>query len=286
MPIDYERLMSRTFPDTEATYSTRDTILYALSVGAGQDPADERQLQFVYEKNLRAVPTIVCVLGYRSIRELDLGVDYSKVVHARQRIELYKSIPVSGTIVCKLSLADVIDRGDRGAAIHLDRRIVEKSTGDVLAVVTMEILARNDGGFGGPKGQPRSPRTLPDRAPDLVCQVTTLPQSALLYRLNGDANPLHADPEIARRAGFQRPIFHGLGTYGFLGNMLVGSVCDYDASRLRAFSGRFSAPVYPGEEIAAEIWVDGEDISIRGRVHDRDVVVFDNGHAIVSARGT
>lgn len=279
MPIDYQKLMAYTPPAREHSYSETDTILYALGVGLGHDPVDEDQLRFVFEKNLSVLPTMACVTGYTPIRDLDLGADYTKLLHGDQTATFHKPLPTSGTVVSKISVRDVVDRDEKGAIIYLDRDVIDKASGDLLATLTMGIFCRGEGGFGGPNKTTPPLHAIPDRDADEVCELPTIPQAALIYRLCGDLNPLHADPEMARKVGFKRPILHGLATYGIVGHAVLKSACGYDPARLASLSGRFSAPVYPGETISTEIWRDGQTISFRATAKERDVVVINNGKA-------
>jgi acyl dehydratase len=281
MPINYERLIAYSPPAVEYSYTERDTMIYALSVGLGHDPLDDSQLRFVYEKSLASLPTMACVLGYLRIRDLDLGIDYAKALHGDQTTLLHRPLPTHGIVVSKLAVRDVIDRGEKGAIIYLDRSVTDKATGELLANVQMGVFCRADGGFGGPNTKTPPVHALPTSAPDATCDLPTLPQSALLYRLNGDVNPLHADPEVARKAGFDRPILHGLATYGFVGHAILKLAADYDPARIASISGRFSAPVFPGETIRTEIWRDGEIVSFRASVVERGAIVMNNGRAVV-----
>ncbi|HEX7127508.1 MAG TPA: MaoC/PaaZ C-terminal domain-containing protein [Thermodesulfobacteriota bacterium] len=282
MAIDYERLLALRIPDAEHRYTERDTILYALGVGLGHDPVDEAQLAFVYEPGLRVLPTMATILGYPGfwMRDLDTGIDWVRVVHGEQGLVLHRPLPASGTVVGKTRVVDVVDKGPgKGALVYAERKVYEPASGELLATLTQTTVCRGDGGFGGPPRPTRRPHPIPERAPDLACDLPTSPQAALLYRLSGDLNPLHADPAVARRAGFPRPILHGLATYGVAGHALLRTVCGYDTGRLVAMDARFSAPVFPGETIRTEIWRDGARVSFRARVVERDVVVLDNGRA-------
>jgi acyl dehydratase len=158
---------------------------------------------------------------------------------------------------------------------------VDESSGEKFATLTETVFCRGDGGFGGAKREMKPPHPVPDRAPDAVCDLPTRPETALLYRLSGDPNPLHSDPDVARAAGFERPILHGLATFGIAGHALLRTICDYEPERLIAMAGRFSAPVYPGETIRTQMWRDGDVVSFRARVLERDVVAIDNGRAEV-----
>ncbi len=282
--IDPAKLLSLTIPDIAQTYGAKDTILYALGVGLGLDPTNEQELAFVYEHGLKALPTMATVLGYPGfwIRNLDTGIDWVKVVHGEQGVVIHRPIPPHGRVLGHTRVTDVIDKGEgRGALVMNERTIVDQDSGAVLATLTQTAFCRGDGGFGGDARPSPPAHRMPERPPDLVCDLPTSPQSALIYRLSGDDNPLHADPAVARAAGYKQPILHGLATFGLAGYAIVRSVCGYDPSRLVSISGRFSAPVYPGEVIRTEMWRDGAIVSFRARVEARDVVAFNHGRAEV-----
>jgi acyl dehydratase len=288
--INYQALKNRHFPDIVQTYVERDTMLYALGIGFGQDPMDEKQLQYVYEKNLRAAPMMAAVLGYPGfwVKQPDTGIDWVRVLHGEQSIRIHKPLPVAGTVVGKLHIKAIVDKGkDRGALLLQERQVFDKKSGELLATVDSLSFARGDGGFSaagdnGPAGgdpAPPTPPATPDAPPDLVCDLPTLPQAALIYRLSGDYNPLHAEPAVATAANFPRPILHGLATYGVAGHAILKTCCDYDAARLKSLAVRFSAPVYPGETIRTEIWKKDGRVHYRARVLERDVVVLSHGVA-------
>ena len=283
MPIDYQKLMAYAPPAREHSYSDRDTILYALGVGAGHDPLDESDLRFVYERDLLSLPMMACVLGYTRIRDLDLGVDYTKLLHGDQSTIFHKPLPVSGTVVSQISVRAVVDRNDKGAIIYLDRSVNDTSNGDLLATVSMGIFCRGEGGFGGPDKTTPPVHEIPSRKADDLCELATVPQAALIYRQSGDLNPLHVDPQIAKKVGFDRPILHGLATYGVVGRAVLKSACGNDPARLASLSGRFSAPVYPGETIRTELWRDGDIVSFRSTAIERNAVVMNNGRAEIRA---
>jgi acyl dehydratase len=284
MPLNPDALLSLRIPDTERTYSEKDVMLYALGVGLGHDPVDTRELAFVYEKNLKVLPTFPVVLGFEPflLRDMGAGVNFEMTVHGEEHLTLHGPLRASGTIVARHRIVDVIDKGaGKGALLLMERVISNKPTGDLLATIRQTVFCRADGGFG--EARPSPPvHPLPQRAPDLACDLPTRPEMALIYRLSADINPLHADPEVAREAGFERPILQGLGTFGVAGHALLRSVCGYDPARLKSIAGRFSAPVYPGETIRTEMWRDGDVVSFRARVVDRDVVAINNGRAEVA----
>src|SRR5690606_12308315 len=243
-------------------------------------PMDESQLRFVYEKNLLPLPTLPVVLGYTRIKDLPLGINYLKTVHGEQGIVLHKLPPVAGTTVTKSRIAGVQDKGaDKGATIILRREVFDQANNDHIATIDMTLFCRGDGGIGSSIAEPAVPVVIPERDADVIVDMPTLPQAALIYRLSGDVNPLHAEPAVAKAAGFERPILHGLATYGIVGYAVTKSVCDGDPARIRSLNGRFSAPVFPGERIQVSLWREGKGVFIRAAVPERNAVVFNNGFA-------
>ncbi len=282
---DHAALIGTVINRQVATYSEKDTILYALGVGLGTDPLDERQLRYVYEDGLTALPTLALVIAYPGfwMRDPAYGFDWQKVLHAEETLTIHRPLPVAGTITGETVIEDVVDRGaDKGCFVYL-RKELTAADGTPLATVGSNTLARGDGGFGGTsKARPAMPAP-PERAADVVCDLPTLAQQALIYRLTGDLNPLHADPSIARNVGFERPILHGRCTLGVAMHALLRSCCDYDATRLRTLAVRFSAPFLPGETLRTEIWRDGEMAYFRASSLERGVVVINNGAARITA---
>jgi acyl dehydratase len=185
-------------------------------------------------------------------------------------------------VIGRTRILEAIDKGaGKGALVYTEKTVTEKATGALIATVTQTSFCRGDGGFGGPPRETPAPHPLPQREPDLLCDLATRPEQALIYRLSADRNPLHADPEIAKAAGFPRPILHGLGTFGVVGHALLRAVCGYDPARLKSINARFSAPVFPGETLRTEIWRDGTVVSFRSRVVERDAIAINNGRAEV-----
>jgi acyl dehydratase len=286
MPIDPEVLRHWPIPDIEHSYTERDTMLYALGLGCGADPLDDSQLQFVYESGLRALPSMAVVLGYPGfwIRDPATGVDWKKLLHGEQAITLFKPLPTAGTVIGRSRITGLFDKGkDKGAVMVSVRDVIDKASGELLCRLSSTTMMRGDGGFGGPSGPLPAPHPLPDRAPDRTAGIATLPQAALIYRLSGDYNPLHAEPAVARAAGFERPILHGLCSFGVVGRALLAMVCDNDPARLRSMQVRFSAPVYPGETIVTEVWNEADGVvSFRAKVAERNLVVINNGRADIT----
>ena len=282
MAIVYDKLMALKIPDVERTYTQRDPIFYALSLGFGQDPVDKDQLAFVLENTPKVLPTFPAVVAQPGMwaRELATGIDWVKIVHGEHDMVFHKPLPAAGTVTSHTRVIDAIDKGPgKGALIVSQRKVHDKATGDLLTTITQTTFARGDGGFGGPPRPSPVPHTLPERAPDVICDLPTRPEMALIYRWNADMNPLHSDPAIATKAGFPRPILHGLATFGVAGHAILKTMCGYDPARFKSIAGRFSAPVYPGETIRTEMWRDGPVVSFRARLVERDVVVLNNGRA-------
>ncbi len=281
--IDPDKLRSTTFPDTVQSYTAKDVMLYALGIGLGHDPMDARELAFVYEGNLEVLPTFACVLGFEPFLLRDTGVDFERIVHGEEHLTLHRPLASSGTIVASHAIDDVIDKGAGKGALLMTRRVIsDRATGAKLATIRQGVFCRGDGGFGTVRPSPPV-HAIPERAPDATCDLPTRPEMALIYRLSGDVNPLHVDPATAKAAGFPRPILQGLGSFGVAGHALLRSLCGYDTSRLTEISGRFSAPVFPGETLRTEMWRDGEVVSFRVRVLERGLVAINNGRAAVRA---
>lgn len=279
MAFDYDTLMSTSVVDLPVRYGDTETILYALSIGVGRDPLDTRELSYVNEHRavLRTVPSLASVL-VPDMFPPDLGWDYSQILHAGQRLELYRPLPPAGTLRIDKRIVDVYDLGARVGAMVLfeaEGRLADDDT--VLFQLGSTIIARGDGGFGGPGGRGPAPHRVPARDADLSCDLPTRADQALLYRLNGDRNPLHVDPGAARAAGFDRPILHGLCTYGVACHAILKTICDYDHTLITGLDARFSAPVLPGDTIGTDMWQDGNVVSFQCTARERDTVVVKNG---------
>ncbi|MGO3927674.1 MaoC/PaaZ C-terminal domain-containing protein [Rhodopseudomonas pseudopalustris] len=289
MPIDPAALRDWPIPDIEQTYTERDTMLYALGLGLGSDPLDPHQLRYVYESDLQVLPSMAVVLGYPGfwLGDESTGADWRKVLHGEQGFEIIEPLPPKGSVIGRSRVTGLFDKGaGKGAVLLSERDVVDKATGRLLCRLTSTTMLRGDGGFGGASGPLPSPHPLPDRPADLQSRIATSPRAALIYRLSGDYNPLHADPDIARNAGFDKPILHGLCTFGVVCRALVELCCDGDPKRLTKMQVRFSSPVYPGETIVTEVWKESAgQMSFRARVAERDVVVINNGLATVAAAG-
>lgn len=279
MPTTHDELMSLRVDRMEFSYSSRDAMLYALSVGMGRNALDAQELKYVFQKDaLKVMPTLACVVSRTNLM-LDAGLDRTKVVHGEQQLRMHRPLPAAAKLVAASRVSAVFDKGaDKGALIYVETTVKDALTDDLLYSLQQGLFARGDGGIGGDAGPAPAPHAMPTRTADLVATAETRLDQALLYRLNGDLNPLHADPEVAARAGFKAPILHGLCTYGIACREILAHVCDYDHAAIEEFNGRFTSPVYPGERITTHIWVDGNVVSFRCSVDQRNKVVLDNGY--------
>ncbi|MDO8704393.1 MAG: MaoC/PaaZ C-terminal domain-containing protein [Sulfuricaulis sp.] len=285
--IDYEKTRAWRSADVRHSYTSKDTILYALGLGVGADPLDPHQLRFTYEKDLLALPTMTAVIaspGSWMRDRTELGIDFLKLVHGEQSVTMHATLPPAATLIGRSQVVRIVDKGEgKGAVLHVEKLLTDEASGQHIATVEQVLFLRGDGGFskhgGGDEAAPALP-AMPETAPDLVLEFSTRADAALLYRLSGDLNPLHIDPAVAAKAGFPRPILHGLATYGVACHGIVKAFCDYDPTRLKSIRARLSSPVYPGETLRLECWrVTHNEIAFRARLAERDVVVLTNGRA-------
>jgi acyl dehydratase len=280
--IVHDHLLNYPIPEIRQRLRWQDAALYALSLGMGQDPMDEAALRFVTEgEGMRALPTMAVVLGYPGFWLADprTGVDAVRLVHGEQAVTLHAPLPSSGEVIGTSRVTGIVDRGaGKGALLYSERVITDAATGAKLATLEQTTFLRGDGGYGGPSGPVKKPAPEAEGAPAIALDLPTRPETALFYRLNGDHNPLHSVPALAAKAGFPRPILHGLATFGIVGRALLQALCGQDPARFRRMECRFSAPVFPGETIRTEIWPNPDgSAAFRAKVTERDLVVVSNG---------
>lgn len=284
--MDIDKIRSMAMEPIVHAYDKRDTILHALGLGYGADPLDESELPFVYEKDLRCVPAfanILCHPGFWA-QDPQYGIDWVKILHAEQHLTMHRPLPATGTVRGEYRVAGIEDKGEgRGALLHQEKDLFDVATGDHLATVRSTLFMRGNGGEGG-FGDPMAPaQPIEERTPDTVVEIATLPRQALIYRLSGDWNPLHAEPEIATRAGFAKPILHGLCTKGIANRAILSAYCDNDVARFKSMFVRFSKPVMPGETIRVEFFEEGEgSLRFRAIAVERGDVVLDRCSANVA----
>ncbi len=278
MPIDPSAVGATGNP-VKRSWTSKDGLLYALGVGAGLD-----ELAFTTENTKdtaqRVLPTFAVIIGGGGAPFNKIGTfNPAMLVHGEQGIELLDEIPAEGEIESTGRISAIWDKG-KGAVVEMTSEAVLVSTGKPLLRTRMSAFIRGEGGFGGERG-PSVSFEVPDRAPDHQVSYETRADQALLYRLSGDRNPLHSDPSFAKMGGFDRPILHGLCTYGFTGRALLKSLCDNDPSRFKSMDGRFSKPVIPGDTLTISMWVDGNECAFQTK-DQRGVVVLDCGKATFS----
>jgi acyl dehydratase len=280
MALNYEKIMAYRPADIRATYGARDCILYALGIGLGMDPMDAGSLRFVTEKNLLAFPTLATTLGWMGrLTDPEFGIDERMVVLADQRVVLHRPLAPEATLISRPYIKEIIDKGEGNAAIIRATRDLTMEDGTLVATVEGSALARRHGGFGGKVTQSPPPATIPSRDPDRVCDLPTPPNLAQIFRLTGDTNPLHIDPDRAEVAGFARPILHGIASLGVAAHAILRTLAGYDPARLAAIEARFARPIFPGETVRTEMWDNGGTVAFRCRTVERSEVAVDNGLA-------
>jgi acyl dehydratase len=278
MALDHDAIGVESAPH-DRSWTSRDALLYAVGVGAGiDDPL--RELAFTTENTggvaQQVLPTYAVLLaqvpGARRIGDFDPAM----LVHAEQAFELHRPLPAEGTVRATSKVTGIYDKGS-GALVAMEATAVDPETGEAVITSRSSAFIRGEGGFGGDRG-PRDEWAAPDRKPDHQVTYVTRPEQALVYRLSGDRNPLHSDPAFAARAGFDRPILHGLCTYGVTGRALLHALAGSDPARFASMAGRFSSPVMPGESLTVSMWSEGETALFRTTKEDGTVVI-DRGRA-------
>ncbi|TQS25006.1 MaoC/PaaZ C-terminal domain-containing protein [Microbispora sp. KK1-11] len=289
MPIDLDTALGAPPATREIFWTSRDVLLYHLSLGAGRDAGADPELSYTYERGLRVLPTFAMVAGQgisagerppTAMSMPGIDIDLRRILHAGQALTVRRPLPATGEAVVSSRVANIWDKG-KAAVIEMEQAAADPA-GDPLWTTTMLIWARGEGGFGGEPG-PETPWTEPDREPDHVLDSPTTPGQALLYRLNGDLNPLHADPAFARAAGFDHPILHGLASYGIVAKALTDGVLGGDVTRLTGLSVRFAGVLFPGETIRTTVWREGDRLVFRSTCPERgDAAVLTHATAEIS----
>jgi len=271
-------MVGKKLPPIQYSYTEKDVMLYALGVGAGMD-----ELPFTYERDLQVLPTFGVVPAFPALFGMGsvMQVNPMMVLHGEQCIEILRPIPPRGTLTTTPMIKAIYDKG-KGALVVVEAETVDEK-GTALFKNTFGAFARGEGGFGGDRG-PSGPKNVPpDRAPDAVDKMRTLPQQALIYRLSGDMNPLHADPEFAKLGGYDRPILHGLCTFGHVGRAILRSFCGLDPMKLKKLEVRFSGVVFPGETIVTEMWKNAPgQLIVQAKTAERGELVIAAASATVT----
>ena len=277
MAINYEEIMSLEDKGLEFSYTQRDSIIYGLGIGLGKDPMDATELKYVYENGLIAFPSMATNFQYKSLLLLKAKLNMIMIVHGEQGVTLHQPMPASADVISDTKVVNCYDRGaSKGAIIEVETNVRLKKDNSPLCTLTSKTFARGDGGFGGEDVPASIPVELND-TPDIVHEVTTTEDQALIFRLSGDSNPLHSDPNFAKMAGYPKPILHGLCSYGVACRSIVETLCEKDSKKLKKFNVRFSSPVFPGETIVTEMWKKDDEIHFQSKVKERDKVVLKNG---------
>lgn len=275
MPLNPDAVGRQAEPKV-SSWKSKDALLYAVGVGAGVE-----ELPFVTENSIgvdqAVLPTMVVTLADVSGAFANIGTfNPAMLVHGSQRIELAGPVPVAGSVSTVAEITGIYDKG-KGAVVEITARSSNVDGGEHLFTNVMQAFIRGEGGWGGDRGPSSDADAFPDRAPDHQVTYTTSRDQALVYRLSGDRNPLHSDPQFAALAGFDRPILHGLCTYGFTGRALLHTLCDSDPTRFAAMEGRFSSPVFPGEPLTVRMWNVSDGVAVFRTHGGDDRVVVDQG---------
>ncbi len=284
---DVEEALAQQSEPSPGGYTDRDSLLYAVAIGLGRDPLDPQELEYVCETvGSRVVPTAATVLA-RSKGGGGMGsslmsrMNFALMLHGEQRLAVHRPLPRAADTLVSGRTTGVYDKGQGKGALVTSETQVTLSDGTPLFTLGSTMFFRGDGGFGGRAEGAPVPHPIPDRRPDAVCEMPGRADQAMVYALCGDRNPLHRDPQFAKKAGFDRPILHGLCSYGIACHAVLKTLLDYDETRITAFDVRFSSPVYPGETQVVEMWQDGDVISFRVRIKERDVVSINNGKCTI-----
>ena len=274
--IDHADLVQLREEGTLIEYHPHDCMLYALAVGMGRDPLDRQELPYVMGPTIQVLPSMAATLARRnSIALLSRsGMDATRALFGQQSLHLHGSLPAGGRLLADGRVVAAFDKGPaRGAVVHLETILRRQDTGDPVATAAIVAVLRGDGGYGGPSGTIPGPPMLPDRVADHLVLSRTHPNQALLYRLTGDENPIHADPDLAQALGFDRPILHGLCTYGIACHAVLRVACGLDPGCLAELVLKFSAPVLPGDTIQTQLWMESEYVLFGCSAIERNVPV-------------
>jgi acyl dehydratase len=280
MTINESALLDWQFPVTEHVVTARDAMLYALGVGLGADPTGERELPYVFEQNLAVLPTMAAVVGHPGpwYKDPGTGIDWVQVVHGEQSLVMHSALQAGTRLRCRTSVTDVEDKGEgRGALVRWRRELVDAADGVPIATLDSALFCRADGGFGGERREHPVREPWPETSATAVAERHISRRAALIYRLSGDFNPVHADPKVAAEAGFEKPILHGLCTFAVATWAVVEQLADGDMAALESVRVRFKAPVLPGETLRTEMWEDGAVVKFRSYTNAGSRLVLDAG---------
>ena len=280
MTINPDEAIAAVYPDLHDSWDADRVILYHLGLGAGADSNDERELAYVNERRLKVLPSFTVIPGFEGVRPAlaggpGLAFPASKMLHGEQHLVVHAPLPAEARVVTHGCVESVYDKG-KAAVVVLRADTKNADDGTLLSTNRFRLFIRDEGGFGGDPG-PAPDEWEPIGAPNVTIELPTLPQQAAIYRLSGDRNPLHIDPSYAQRAGFERPILHGLCTYGMICKGVVDSVLDGDTTALATWSARFAGTVYPGETLIARVWRVDDRLLVDASVKERNAPALTHG---------
>jgi acyl dehydratase len=283
MPIDPQKARGAKLPDGETFYTKDQVILYHLGIGAGVPATDPKELEYTYEKNLKVMPSFAVIPAFGSMGGIaavpGMQFNFAMLLHGEQEVILHKPLPPAQKLKTSGQIVDIFDKGK--AALVIMESTARDESGEKLFTNRFSLFIRGEGGFGGDSG-PKVGNVAPDRKPDGVVTRTTLPQQALIYRLSGDKNPLHCDPDFAKMAGFDKPIIHGLCSYGIACKAIVDEVLGGDVSQVARYQARFAGVAFPGETYQVSYWKQGKQILLEARSVERGAPIITN--AVVELR--
>jgi acyl dehydratase len=285
MAIEPDKARGAKLPDTECSYDPDQVILYHLGLGAGENATDPKELEYTYEKNLKVLPSFAVIPAFGAMGGIanlpGLQFNLAMLLHGEQEVILHKPLPTSAKLATSSHIPEIYDKG-KAALVILESEAKDAETGESLFTNRFSLFIRGEGGFGGDAG-PKAGNQAPDRAPDMTILRKTLPQQALIYRLSGDKNPLHADPGFAKMGGFDKPILHGLCSYGITCKAIVDEVLDGDVAAVARYQARFAGVAFPGETYRISSWKDGEKrILVEAACVERDAKIISN--AVIELR--
>jgi acyl dehydratase len=277
MPIDPGKALAAEFPSQRAEWGRDDVILYHLGLGAGfEKPTDAKELEYTYEQNLKVLPSYGVIPVFGALSGLGgmpgIEINFAMVLHGEQDLVIHRPIPASGSVETRRRVAEIWDKG-KAALIVMET--VSSDQDGPLFTNRFGIFARGEGGFGGESGPPAGNKA-PERDPDVTVESKTMPNQALIYRLSGDKNPLHADPKFAQMGGFDKPILHGLSSFGVVCKAAVDNVLEGDVTKVARYQVRFAGVVFPGETIVTSIWREGARLLLAAKTKERDTPVLSN----------
>ncbi len=285
MPIDPAKARGARLPDSRSSYTRDQVILYHLGIGAGVPPTDPGELEYTYEKNLKVLPSFAVIPAFGSMGNIAGGAipglefNLAMLLHGEQEVIVHKPLPPEAELQTSAHIPEIYDKGK--AALVILEAEARDASGEPLFTNRFSLFIRGEGGFGGDSG-PKAGNRPPDRQPDGIVESSSLPQQALIYRLSGDKNPLHADPEFAKMAGFDRPIIHGLCSYGVACKAVVDDALAGDVTRVSRYQARFAGVGFPGETYVTSYWKEGDQILIQAKSKERDAPIISN--AAISVR--